>query len=258
MAVRKPPGSRDEDSEPADGSGDVHLCRAASPVGVGTALLSVVTLVAGITTPPRSGVFCRGPCVAYPYTDVAAFVPRDYWWMYPGLALALLVVVFVVCLARWAPSGHGLLAVVSVCSTAIGAAVLVVDYGVQLSVVQPALLAGQTDGLTLWSQYNPHGLFIALENIGYALLGGAMLLLGVALAQHRARAPRVVGRVLGIGGALSVALLVVLVSIYRADLDVHYEVAAVLVTWLVLTVTGTLVAVHSARTRRSAAAPEAR
>ena len=48
------------------------------------------------TTPPRSGPYCDANCVAYPYTDASAFVPRDYVWMYPTLlmviALAMLAV----------------------------------------------------------------------------------------------------------------------------------------------------------------------
>jgi uncharacterized membrane protein len=37
-------------------------------------------------------------CVTYPYTDVAAFVPIEYIWMYPALLMALLFVVLVVCI----------------------------------------------------------------------------------------------------------------------------------------------------------------
>jgi hypothetical protein len=37
------------------------------------------------------------------------------------------------------------------------------DYFIQLTVVQPSVLQGKVDGLLLWSQYNPHGIFIALE-----------------------------------------------------------------------------------------------
>jgi hypothetical protein len=221
--------------------------RTAFWVAATTALLAAAALVAGITTPPRSGAFCRGECVTYPYTDVVAFVPRDYWWMYPGLLLALAAVLLAVCLRPLAAPRHDVLAAAAVCLTAIGAAVLVVDYGVQLTVVQPALLAGETDGLSLWSPYNPHGLFLALENIGYAVLAAAMLLLGIAL-RPRVRLLRMAGWVFTVGGALSLAALVALAAIYGVDLDVRYEVTAIVITWLVLLTTGTLLAVELART----------
>jgi hypothetical protein len=33
--------------------------------------------------------------------------------------------------------------------------------------MQPSLLKGETEGLTLFLQYNPDGIFIALEDLGY-------------------------------------------------------------------------------------------
>jgi hypothetical protein len=38
-------------------------------------------------------------CVTAPYTDVAAFVPRDYLWRYPAIALQLAFLVLVAVLA---------------------------------------------------------------------------------------------------------------------------------------------------------------
>ena len=55
-----------------------------------------------VTTPPRSGPFCRTACIGYPYTDAAAFVPRDYLWMYPAAVLALLFVTLVACVSYFA------------------------------------------------------------------------------------------------------------------------------------------------------------
>lgn len=109
-------------------------------------------------------------CVGFPYTDVAAYVPRDYLWMYPTIALELSVVVLVAVLAMLVrPSRRGL-AVAAMGFTVLGVTLVVADYGVQLFVMQPSLLAGQVEGLTLWSEYNPRGIFIALENIGYAVV----------------------------------------------------------------------------------------
>lgn len=63
----------------------------------------------------------------------------------------------------------------------MGASFLV-DYALQLTVMQPALLPSQLERL---SQHNPHGAFIGVENVGYALLAGAFAPLGVALATSR-------------------------------------------------------------------------
>jgi len=50
-----------------------------------------------------------------------------------------------------------------------GCSDLVVDYASQLSFIQPALLLGEAVELSSWTQYNPHGVFIAFENVGYLL-----------------------------------------------------------------------------------------
>ena len=42
------------------------------------------------------------------------------------------------------------------------AALLSADYFIQLRVIQPAILKRELDGLAPLSQYNPHGVFIAL------------------------------------------------------------------------------------------------
>src|SRR6516165_4218465 len=63
-----------------------------------TSVCAVAALAVGITTPPRSGPNCITDCLTYPYTDAAAFVPRDYLWMYPAALVAALFVVLVTCI----------------------------------------------------------------------------------------------------------------------------------------------------------------
>ena len=60
-------------------------------VAPATAAVSVVSLAVGVSTPVRSGPWCNDGCVAYPYTDAAALVPRDYLW----IGYAVLGVAFV-------------------------------------------------------------------------------------------------------------------------------------------------------------------
>jgi hypothetical protein len=212
-------------------------------VAPAAAAVSAVSLTVAVSTPVRSGPWCADGCVAYPYTDAAAFVPRDYLWIYPQVLLVLLVVLLAVCLRHWVPPGRRLSAAVAECFAVIGAAVLVIDYGTQLTVLQPAFLTGQTEGLSVLSQYNPHGVFIALENVGYALFGAAFVFLGGALAGGSSRPERAVRWVFTVGGALILAALVLSAAIYRAELDYRFEVISLSITWLVLIVSGTMLTV---------------
>jgi len=213
-----------------------------------TALVAVVSLAMAITTLPHSGPYCQSGCVGYPYTDVAAFVPRDYLWMYPAVVLTLLAVVLVECIHYQVAPSRGLLSRIAVAFTTMGAAILVVDYASQLTFIQPALLLGETDGLSPWSQYNPHGIFIALENVGYVLLNLAFLFIGVAMVRTPWKLWRAAGWVFACGGALTLALLVFYSAFYQARLDYRFEVAAISVTWLVLIVAPVLLSIAFLRT----------
>lgn len=196
-------------------------------------------MITGIkTTPPRSGPYCQGECVAYPYTAVAAFVPRDYLRMYPALLMTVIFVALSVYIHHWVPPARRLFSAIGVCLTVIAAVALVLDYAVQLTVMQGSLRAGETAGLSLLSQYNPHGLFIGLENVGYATFAFGFVSLGVALVAHESKLARAAAWVFIAGGALTVLLLVALASIYGTGLEYRFEVMALLVTWLVLVTVG--------------------
>lgn len=215
--------------------------------GLVAAMTVVVGVVASatiaVTTPPRSGAYCRGDCVTRPWTDVADFVPRDYWWMYPMLALMPAALALAVTVHGMASTKRPLPSLTGVCLGTGATTVLLADYGIQLTAVQPALLAGEADGLSLWSQYNPHGLFIALENVGYAAWGLAFVMLGSSLARRRGGTPSAAGWAMVTGGLITLTTLVAYVVIYGDDLQYRFEVAALTITWLTLGVTGVLVAV---------------
>ena len=212
-----------------------------------TVLMAVVSLAMAVTTLPRSGPYCQSGCVVYPYTAAAAFVPRDYLWLYPAIVLTLLVMVLVECIHLQIPPSRELLGRIGVAFTIMGVAILVTDYATQLTFIQPALLLGETEGLSPWSQYNPHGIFIALENVGYLLLNLAFLFIGLAMLRMP-RLWRAAGWVFAGGGALTLAALVLYSVIYRVRLEYRFEVAAIGVTWLVLIVAPVLLSIAFLRT----------
>jgi hypothetical protein len=218
--------------------------RTTAGLGVGiawaTAVVGVIALASAITTPPRSGPFCRGGCIGYPYTDAAAFVPRDYWWMYAQSALVLLSLMLLFCVHQAAAPQVRVFSGIAVGFAAGAAAALLVDYGIQLAALQPSFLRGETGGLALFSQYNPHGVFIALEDVGYLLLGLALLTAAAVFTASARLVERGLRWVLMVGGALTVVALPALAVGYGADLEYRYEVAAIALTWVTLIAGGIL------------------
>jgi hypothetical protein len=216
---------------------------AARRLGFWTALLtSAVTALAfglAVTTLPVSGPFCTGGCVTYPYHDVAALVPHDYIWMYPAILLLGLFVVLMACIHQAAAEGRRLYSVIGLVFAAMAAVVLAVDYYIQIATLQPSLVKGEMEGLALVTQYNPHGIFIALEELGYLLMSLAFLFVGFVFA-GTARLDRAI-RWLLIGGAVAAFVAYgVLSIIYGRDLEYRFEVAVITINWTLLIVAGAL------------------
>lgn len=132
---------------------------------------------------------------------------------------------------------------------AVAAAALAIDYAIQLAAVQPSMLAGQTQDLNLVSMYNPHGVFIALEDLGYLLMAVSFLFAGLAIAR-RARFGSAVRWILIISGIVVAAALGALGLWYGRQLDDQFEVVAIGIDWTVLIVVGVLLGLSSRRVRR--------
>lgn len=222
---------------PAD-DGPFPAWRLGRAIALATIVVGLLAVVVSVTTPPRSGPFCSTGCLGYPYTDAAGFVPRDYWWLYPQSVLILLTLALVVCVHHTVARPVRVFSAIATMLAAVAAAALLIDYAIQLTVSQPSLLRGETGALSLFSQYNPHGVFIALEDLGYLLLGVAMALLAVVFTAPR-RLDRALRWTLAVGGMLVVAALPALAAAYGAELDYRYEVAAIALFWVAL-ITGSV------------------
>ena len=95
---------------------------------------------------------------------------------------------------------------VAVLASCMPATVLGFASFTQLGLVQPALLLGESSELPLLSMYNPHGVFIALEDFGYFLMSVA-LLLAAAMFDGGTGLDRVIRWRLALGGLTGVSAL---------------------------------------------------
>jgi hypothetical protein len=207
-----------------------------------TAAVTVTTFAVAVNTLPVSGPFCAAGCVAYPYRDVAALVPHDYIWMYGALVLMGVFVVLLACLHAAVAEGRRLYSLLALVFGALAAGILAVDYYIQIAALQPSLLRGEFEGVALVTQYNPHGIFIALEELGYLLMSLAFLFMGIVFADAT-RLERAL-RGLLVGGALAAfGVYGVLNLLYGANLEYRFEVAVITINWTLLIVVGVLLGV---------------
>jgi uncharacterized membrane protein YhaH (DUF805 family) len=140
-------------------------------IAFATALLTLFTFIIAFLTPPLSGPFCQDDCFQYPYHTIASRFPRDYYWMFPAMALCILYVIFILIICESEPNPKSKIwGKTAIVMAIMSSTVLLICYYTQVTVIQPSLLNNETEGIALWSQFNPHGLFIALEELGYILM----------------------------------------------------------------------------------------
>ena len=210
-----------------------------------TSLITVVFAAMSITSPPRSGPFCLSSCLTYPYLDVARFVPGDYLWLIPGILLAPTFVVLMACIHSYAADRERTLSRIAISFAVAYAVIIMANYFLQFTVVVPSLQAGETQGLALLTQYDPHGVFIALETLAYLLMSMAFFFAAPVFAGGR---PERAVRALFVLSFVAAVLAFAVRWLVQNDL-VAFEVTILLINWIVLVLSGPLLAVVFRRAR---------
>ncbi|MBN2349789.1 MAG: DUF4386 family protein [Bacteroidales bacterium] len=208
-----------------------------------SALLALITIVTfGTVKPPITGPFCPGNCIDYPFTEIAAQFPKDYIWMYLSVVMMLLYVTVITCIHYYSSEEKKIFSHTGLVFSIITATVLIIDYFVQVSVIQPSILKGETEGIALLTQYNPHGIFIALEDLGYMLMGISFLFIGLVFIKSKG-----LGKTIGIifitGSVLAIGSFIVISLVYGIHREYIYECIVIVVDWLVLIVNGILLSI---------------
>lgn len=215
-----------------------------------TAILTVVTFGFAITALPNAGAGCVEGCLQYPYLDSLAEFPRDYLWMPLAILLVLVYVVFMASIHAYAEVRQQLFSQIGLSFALMAAGILASTYFVQFSVVPVSLLSGETEGIALLTQYNPHGLFIALEELGYLLMSLSFLFMAPVFA-NQGRLEAAIRWVFIGGFVLAVVALVVISAGYGLDREDRFEVVVISIEWLVLLISGALVSVVFRRQLRA-------
>lgn len=159
--------------------------------------------------------------------------------MLPGVLLAPLFAVVCVCLHFCVPSRLKPLSLLAVGFSLLSTGIIALDYAVQVLALQPALRHGEMDGVAFFTQYNPHGVFIVLEDLGYLLLAIAFLFVGIAVPSE-IRPGKSLRWALLSASALSSVILVAFAVLFGVNMALPFELAIITVVWIALAVTGVL------------------
>jgi hypothetical protein len=206
---------------------------------IALAVTAFITLAIGACSPPISGPFSTGTSIKYPYTDILSRFPRDYYWMYPAMLLMVFFVVYMASIDEYADAKRKILSRTALLFACLSAGVLTVNYFIQVTVIQPSLINGELDAIGILTQYNPHGIFIALEEIGYIFMSISLLFITPQFSgPGRIRAML---RWTAISGfALTVLSFAVITFIYGIHREYLFEVAVITIDYIVLILLGIL------------------
>ncbi len=221
-------------------------------VSVLTAAVGVVAFGIGFLTPPHSGPFCTSACIAYPYAGAVAFFPRDYLWVFPGMLLVCLFAVLCICIDFWVEIERKVFSRIAVAAATVAATLVSLDYFIQFEVFQPSLLKGEADGLAFFSQYNPHGAFIAMEDLGYLAMSAGFIFLGVSLA-GKSGLEKATHWVLMVSGVLGFVTFIGMSVAFGNNLETRFELAIITIVWTVLPVAAVMLAILFRRSLRPTA-----
>jgi hypothetical protein len=118
--------------------------------------------------------------------------------------------------------------------------VLSIDYFLQLSVIQPSIIAGEKDGIALLTQFNPHGIFIALEEIGFFFMILSFLAL-VPVFSNKSRLEKSIKWTLLVGFILTLISFILITLIFGIKREYRFEVAIISIAWIELIILSFLI-----------------
>ncbi|HSL01525.1 MAG TPA: hypothetical protein VK869_14415 [Rubrobacteraceae bacterium] len=233
-------------SDDNPGAGTERSATASHRVGLYSAVLTVVIAVCtfglAITAIPNSGAGCTENCFEYPYVNSLSQFPQDYLWMPPAMLLTVVYVILMVSIHTYSAQHKKIYSQVALSFALIAAGILLSIYYIQFFVVPVSLMNEETEGIALLTQYNPHGVFIVLEELGYLIMALSFLFVAPVFAD-KGRLESAVRWVFVAGFVLIIVALTAILIRYGLDREDRFEIAAISVDWLVLIINGVLLSI---------------
>jgi hypothetical protein len=206
-------------------------------------LLTIATFGFAMIAIPPSGPYCPGDCMEYPFRDLLNYYPRDYYWMYLAVFQLFSFMIFIMAIHHLAAAQKKLYSSISVAFGVITTTTLLIAYFVQFAVVPISMMKGETEGIALLTQYNGHGIFIALEELGYITMSITMFFLAPVFPATT-RLARLIRWLLGLPLFLNVLAFVFYAVQFGIDRSYRFEVASISIDWLFLIIAGVFISIY--------------
>lgn len=221
-----------------------HVLRFGLYASLTLAILTLITFGLGMMAVPPAGPFCPGDCMTYPFPDILSYFPRDYYWMYLAVFQLFAYLIFMIANHFIAPAEKKLYSFSGVAFALVSAIVLLSAYFIQFSVVPVSVMKGETEGIALLTQYNGHGIFIALEELGYICMSISFLFLAFAFSAEN-RLEKAIRLLLFLPLVVTVLSFAYFSLKFGIDRSYRFEVATISVNWLVTISVGILAGIFA-------------
>lgn len=175
--------------------------------------------------------------------------PKDYLWMFSATLLILAYVILMASIHAYATKQTKIFSQIGLSFAIVTAVILLSDYFIQFSVIPVSLINGETEGITLLTQYNSHGIFIALEELGYLVMSLSFLFMAPIFA-NKDRLESAIRWVFTIGFILTIIALATISINYGLDRKDRFEVFAISINWFALIINGVLLSIVFSRQRK--------
>jgi len=212
-------------------------------ISVITAILTFITFSIAICTPPLSGPFCTADCFQYPYHDILNRFPRDYYWMFPAITLTFSYLIMMICIHHFTSNEKKIYSLIGISFAIMSTLILSVDYFVQVSFIQPSLLAGETEGIAVLSQYNPHGVFIILEELGFITMNVSFFCL-VPVLSNSDKLEKKIRWTFIISFLLMLLSLIIVLVVHGIRREYRFEIIIISITWIELIITSVCFSIY--------------
>ena len=131
----------------------------------------------------------------------------------------------------------------SVAFALISSTVLLADYFIQIAVVPISMMKGETEGIALLTQYNGHGIFIALEELGYFTMSIALFFLAPVFSSTNSL-NKSIRWILILPLILNTISFVLYSTKFGIDRHYRFEVASISIDWLFFIIMGVLISIY--------------
>lgn len=205
-------------------------------------LLTILTFAFAMMAIPPAGPYCPGNCMDYPFNDLLNYYPRDYYWMYMAVFQLFAFLIFVISIHYYATHEKKILSFISVAFALISITVLLADYFMQFAVIPISMMKGETDGIALLTQYNGHGIFIALEELGYFTMSIALFFIAPVFSSTNSL-EKAIRWLLFLPFILNVVAFIVYSILFGIDRSYRFEVASISINWLFIIAVGFLISI---------------